>query len=479
MTSTPPGTGTPAGLPALAGDTTAEQPWPVRVLSMKIAQYVDRMSPLWVEGQIVQLNVRARTAYLTLRDADVDMSLSLTVPTNTLNAMGPAVREGARVVVHAKPTFWTKRGSLMMEGRTMRPVGEGELLLRLEQLKHTLAAEGLFAPDRKRPLPFLPRVIGLITGREGAAENDVVENARRRWPAAHFEIRHVPVQGPDCVTAVSGALRELDGLDHVDVIVIARGGGSFEDLLGFSNETLVRAVSAARTPVVSAIGHDVDTPLLDHVADRRASTPTDAAKLVVPDLAAEQAALAQHRTRLSQGLRGRFAAERRHLNSLVGRPVLREPGTLVTQQRDEVDRLTNRSAYAMRQRLTRARDQIAHGRAQVIALSPQKTLDRGYAVVQHADGSLVMARDDVSVDDILKVTVSQGNFAVTPYSGKPRTRRAGTPTTTKARTAASSKKATQGRASDAPKAKKKTAPATAGDDAAPTTTRSETTEDDA
>ena len=210
-----------------------------------------------------------------------------------------------------------------------------------------------------------------------------------------------------------------------------------------------------------------------------AQAQTDAAKLVVQDLAAEQAALAQHRTRLSQGLRGRFAAERRHLNSLVGRPVLREPGTLVTQQRDEVDRLTNRSAYAMRQRLTRARDQIAHGRAQVIALSPQKTLDRGYAVVQHADGSLVMARDDVSVDDILKVTVSQGNFAVTPYSGKPRTRRAGTPTTTKARTAASSKKATQGRASDAPKAKKKTAPATAGDDAAPTTTRSETTEDDA
>ena len=147
----------------LAGDTSAEQPWPVRVLSMKIAQYVDRMSPLWVEGQIVQLNVRARTAYLTLRDADVDMSLSLTVPTNTLNAMGPAVREGARVVVHAKPTFWTKRGSLMMEGRTMRPVGEGELLLRLEQLKRTLAAEGLFAPDRKRPLPFLPGAVGLVT----------------------------------------------------------------------------------------------------------------------------------------------------------------------------------------------------------------------------------------------------------------------------------------------------------------------------
>lgn len=408
-------TSTPTDLPALAADTTAEHPWPVRVLSMKIAQYVERMSPLWVEGQIVQLNVRARTAYLTLRDADVDMSLSLTVPTNTLNAMGPAIREGARVVVHAKPTFWTKRGTLMMEGRTMRPVGEGELLLRLEQLKRTLAAEGLFAPERKRPLPFLPRTIGLVTGREGAAEKDVVENARRRWPAARFEIRHVPVQGPDCVPAVSAALRELDGIEHVDVIVIARGGGSFEDLLGFSNESLVRAVSAVRTPVVSAIGHDVDTPLLDHVADRRASTPTDAAKIVVPDLAAEQAALAQHRTRLSQGLRGRFAAERRHLNSLVGRPVLRDPGSLVTQQRDEIDRLTNRTAYAMRQRLTRAADQVAHGRAQVVALSPQRTLDRGYAVVQHRDGTLVMRSDDVATGEVLKVTVAEGRFAATPY----------------------------------------------------------------
>ena len=388
------------------------------------------------------------------------------------------VTEGSHVVMLGRPDFYAGRGTISLRVTDIRPIGVGQLLLRIERLRQLMAAEGLFDSRLKRPLPFLPRVIGLITGREGAAENDVVENARRRWPAAHFEIRHVPVQGPDCVTAVSGALRELDGLDHVDVIVIARGGGSFEDLLGFSNETLVRAVSAARTPVVSAIGHDVDTPLLDHVADRRASTPTDAAKLVVPDLAAEQTALAQHRTRLSLGLRGRFAAERRHLNSLVGRPVLREPGTLVTQQRDEVDRLTNRSAYAMRQRLTRARDQIAHGRAQVVALSPQKTLDRGYAVVQHADGSLVMARDDVSVDDILKVTVSQGNFAVTPYSGKPRTRRAGTPATTKARTAASSKKATQGSASDAPKAKKKNAPATA-DDATPTTTRSETTEDDA
>ena len=407
----------PSNLPPLAGDTTAESPWPVRVLSMKIAQYVDRMSPLWVEGQLVQVNVRARTAYLTLRDVDVDMSLSLTVPTTTLQAMGPAVREGARVVVHAKPQFWTKRGTLMMEGRTMRPVGEGELLLRLEQLKRTLAAEGVFDRGRKKPLPFLPRGIGLITGRAGAAHDDVVENARRRWPAARFEVRQVAVQGPDTVPQVSEALRELDGVEHVDVIVIARGGGSFEDLLGFSNESLVRAVSACATPVVSAIGHDIDSPLLDLVADARASTPTDAAKLIVPDLAAEVQALTQHRARLTQGLRGRFAAERRHLDSLVGRPVMREPGDLVTRQRDEIARLTNRGSYAARQRLTRAADQIGHARAQVVALSPQRTLDRGYAVVQHSDGALVLSRDDVALKEILKITVARGNFAATPYDG--------------------------------------------------------------
>lgn len=412
-------TNVPPHLPQLAGDTSAESPWPVRVLSMKIAEYVDRMSPLWVEGQIVQLNVRARTAYLTLRDADVDMSLSLTVPTNTLNAMGPLVREGARVVVHAKPTFWTKRGQLMLEGRVMRPVGEGELLLRLEQLKRTLAAEGIFDRDRKKALPFLPRRIGLVTGRAGAAENDVVENARRRWPAARFEIRQVAVQGPDTVQQVGGAIRELDEIDDVDVIVVARGGGSFEDLLPFSNEALVRVVAAARTPIVSAIGHDVDTPLLDHVADLRASTPTDAGKSIVPDLALESSSLREARVRLSQGLRGRFAAERRHLNALVSRPALADPSSLVADRRDDLDRMTNRSAYALRQRLSRAHDQVAHARAQVVALSPQRTLDRGYAVVQQVDGTLVTSRESVSADDLLKVTVADGNFAATPVSAPP------------------------------------------------------------
>jgi exodeoxyribonuclease VII large subunit len=298
-------------LPERAADTTAEQPWPVRLLSMKIADYVEKMSVLWVEGQVVQLTRRPgqRTAYLTLRDPDVDMSLSVAIQVNALDAMPTPVGQGARVVLQAKPVFWTQRGSLMLDARQIRPVGVGELLARVEHLKRLLTSEGLFDAERKQPLPFLPHTVGLVCGRASAAEKDVVENARRRWPAVRFEIREVAVQGPAAVQELSGALAELDALPHVDVIVIARGGGSVEDLLPFSNEALVRAVSAARTPVVSAIGHDVDTPLLDHVADWRASTPTDAGKRVVPDAQAERHGIRQSRERAHRALAGRVADE--------------------------------------------------------------------------------------------------------------------------------------------------------------------------
>ncbi|MEP6629337.1 MAG: exodeoxyribonuclease VII large subunit, partial [Lapillicoccus sp.] len=276
-----------APLPERAADTTAEAPWPVRVLSLKIADYVDKMSALWVEGQVVQVNRRATTAYLTLRDPDVDMSLSASISVHAIAAMGSPLVEGARVVLQAKPVFWPKRGTLTLDARQIRPVGVGDLLARVEILKQRLAAEGLFDADRKRPLPFLPRQVGLVTGRDSAAEKDVVENARRRWPSVRFAIRQVAVQGSNAVTEVTAALRELDADREVDVIVIARGGGAAEELLPFSNETLLRAVADAVTPVVSAIGHDVDTPLLDFVADWRASTPTDAGKRVVPDAQAE------------------------------------------------------------------------------------------------------------------------------------------------------------------------------------------------
>jgi exodeoxyribonuclease VII large subunit len=411
----------PKPLPERAGDTTAEDPWPVRLLSLKIADYVDKMSALWVEGQVVQVSHRPgqATTYLTLRDPDVDMSLTVTIRTTTLDALTAPLAEGARVVVHAKPTFWTKRGTLQLFARQVRPVGVGELLARLEHLKAILAAEGLFDPDRKRPLPFLPAKVGLICGRGSAAEKDVVENARRRWPAVQFEIRTVSVQGPSTVSEVSAALRELDADRGVDVIVITRGGGSFEDLLAFSNEALVRAVAKAVTPVVSAIGHDIDTPLLDFVADLRASTPTDAAKRIVPDVTEQRSAIDSMRGRVWRALTSRVHSERRLLVSLRSRPVMADPRAMITARRQELDALTDRARRHVRTHVSRAGDQIDHLRSRVRALSPLATLERGYAVVQHANGRIVMDPVKVSADELLRVHVARGDFAARLVSDPP------------------------------------------------------------
>jgi len=399
-------------LPEKAADTSAEQPWPVRVLSMKIADYVDKMSPLWVEGQVVQVNKRANTAYLVLRDPDVDMSLSVSISVFAIAAMGAPLAEGARVVLQAKPSFWTRRGTLSLDGRQIRPVGVGDLLARIEILKQRLAAEGLFAADRKRPLPFIPNAVGLITGRGGAAEKDVVESARRRWPSVRFVLREVAVQGSNTVTEVTEALRELDADRSVDVIIIARGGGAAEELLPFSNETLLRAVADAATPVISAIGHDIDTPLLDHVADWRASTPTDAGKRVVPDAAEEQQRLAQQADRARQALARRIAHERQLIAAQRSRPVMADPTALVTRHRHQVSALRERARERVLARLHRARDQVGHLASQVRALSPQSTLERGYAVVQHPDGRVVMDQADLEPDGLLRVRVARGDFGV-------------------------------------------------------------------
>ncbi len=402
---------TPPALPEKAADTTAEHPWPVRLLSMKIADYVDRMSVLWVEGQVVQLTRRpgARTAYLTLRDPDVDFSLSVAISVHALDAMTSPLADGARVVIQAKPAFWTQRGTLVLDGRQIRPVGVGELLARLEYLKANLAAQGLFDTDRKRPLPFLPRRVGLICGRASAAEKDVVENARRRWPAVRFEIRQVAVQGTSAVAEVSAALAELDAQPEVDVIVIARGGGSVEDLLPFSNEALIRAVAAAHTPIVSAIGHDVDTPLLDFVADVRASTPTDAAKAVVPDAATERRLVEQAWGRVCRALAGRLDGERRRLASLTSRPVLADPAGFVRVQRERTDGLRQRGRRLVHGLVQHDAAELRHLRAQVRTLSPQATLDRGYAIVTHA-GEVVREPGDVRPQEPIEVRVAGGRF---------------------------------------------------------------------
>lgn len=416
---------TPPPLPERALDTTAERPWPVRLLSAKIADYVAKMSPLWVEGQIVQLNRRpgAGIAFLTLRDTDVDMSLPVSMTAGVLNAVDTPLAEGAHVVVHAKPTFWTKRGTLQLTANEVRAVGVGELLARIEHLKKVLAAEGLFDAERKVPLPFLPRVIGLVCGRESKAEHDVVVNARARWPQVEFEIREVAVQGANAVPQVSKAIAELDADPRVEVIVVARGGGAVEDLLPFSNEAMIRAAAACRTPLVSAIGHETDTPLLDLVADYRASTPTDAAKRIVPDVGEERARVEQARHRIRSAIEHRLRRESDGLHQLRSRPVLARPQTMLDDRTVELDRMRGSARRQLGHVLDAAESQVTALAAQVRALSPAATLERGYAVVQTSDGQVVREATAVSAKDSLRIRVAEGELMATVLAVAPAKKR--------------------------------------------------------
>lgn len=419
--------GLPADLPAKAAETTPERPWPVRLLSAKIADYVARMSALWVEGQVVQLNRRpgANTAFLTLRDTDTDMSLPVSMPAQVLSAAQTPLAEGAHVVVHARPTFWTKRGTLQLSADAVRAVGVGELLARIEHLKRVLAAEGLFDADRKVPLPFLPRVVGLVCGRESKAEHDVVVNARARWPQVEFVIREVAVQGVGAVPQVSRAIGELDADPRVEVVVVARGGGSVEDLLPFSNEALVRAAAACRTPLVSAIGHETDTPLLDLVADYRASTPTDAAKRIVPDVGEERARVTQARARIRSAIEHRVAREAAALEQVRSRPVLARPHTMVDTREAEVHRLREHARRCLDHALSGAATSTRALAAQVRALSPAATLERGYAVVQTSDGSVVRDATSVAAKDSLRVRLARGELIASVVAVAPGRRRPG------------------------------------------------------
>ncbi|MDT7782077.1 MAG: exodeoxyribonuclease large subunit [Pseudonocardiales bacterium] len=362
------------------GKSTPENPWPVRTVARKLLDWINRLGELWVEGQVTQLNARSSTAFLTLRDPSVDMSMSITANAALVREL--QLTEGSRVVVHGKISFYPNRGTLSLRADEIRAVGIGELLARIERLRKLLHAEGLFDPRRKRRPPFLPQKIGLITGRASAAERDVLTNARNRWPAAHFRVINVAVQGPMAVTQVMTALSTLDRDPECDVIIIARGGGSVEDLLPFSDEALCRAVSTCRTPVLSAIGHEPDTPLVDHVADLRCSTPTDAGKRVVPDVAEESERVRQMRDRGRRALHGWVDRERKLLDALRSRPVLSDPYGPLERRAEEVRRLRDQGRRAVTQRLDREDVHLSGTKARLTTLGPAATLARGYAVVQ-------------------------------------------------------------------------------------------------
>ena len=374
----------------MALETSAESPAAVRTVSRLLADWIGRLGGIWVDGQVAEFRRRpgARNLYLTLRDPDVDMSLTVVADVAVIGAVEPPLAEGQRIVVFGKPEFWTGRGTLSIRAKEIRAVGLGELLAQLARLRELLNSEGLFAADRKKPLPFLPRRVGLICGRNSAAMHDVLVNARERWPSIPFVVREVAVQGVQAVPAVSEALVELDALPDVDVIVIARGGGSAEDLLPFSNESLVRAVAACTTPVVSAIGHEQDAPLIDFVADLRASTPTDAAKRIVPSLA-EQAALVS-------SLRGRSH------RVVIGQ---------LDRESQRISDLRRRSRAVVLNSIASRESEIGHLSARVRTLSPAATLERGYAIVTNAAGVIVRSPGDA--DSALDIRVSGGRFTAT------------------------------------------------------------------
>jgi exodeoxyribonuclease VII large subunit len=394
-------------------ETSSESPAPVRVVSEALKEYIDRLGPIWIEGEISELNERSGgMAFMRLRDTSADMSISVMCYKSVLATAQP-LPANARVVIHAKPSWFTKNGSLTMSAKEIRQVGVGELLARLEALKEKLALEGLFASDRKVKLPLLPRTIGLICGRNTDAEKDVVENARRRWPAVQFEIREVAVQGAAAVVEVSHALRELEAHPLVDVIIITRGGGSFEDLLPFSDESLVRLAASCETPIVSAIGHEKDSPLLDLVADYRASTPTDAAKKVVPDIAQEINDIEKLRDRALRSLVARLDFESQQISQLRNRPVMKDPIVMVTTRVDELKALRDRALRGFASLLEIEKKELKGVRDHLRSLSPQSTMDRGYAVVQLTDGKILRDATKLKAGTALRIRVAKGETGAT------------------------------------------------------------------
>jgi exodeoxyribonuclease VII large subunit len=393
-------------------ETSPESPVPVRVVAKLIGDWIGRLGRVWVEGQVTELTRRPgqTTAFLVLRDPAADMSLRVSCRGQLLDSLPSPLTEGARIVIWGRPEYWPGRGTLTFTAYDIRPMGIGALLARLEELRKVLAAEGLFAPDRKRALPFLPRLVGLVTGRSSAAEHDVVENARRRWPAVEFRIEPVAVQGGQAAGEVIAAIQRLDADREVDVIVIARGGGSMEDLLVFSDEALVRAVAACFTPVVSAIGHESDVPLLDHAADRRASTPTDAGKLIVPDVAEEHVRITALTDRARRCVLNEISSEQHRLDALRTRPALADPLGMLATWRLDLEAARERSRRATLGALSQAGADIAALRGQMVALSPQATLDRGYSVLQLADGTIARDADQLNAGDRLTGRLARGTL---------------------------------------------------------------------
>ena len=395
---------------AATNDSSPEAPWSIQKLSELMGGYIERLGPVWVEAEITQWGQSAGNIYGKLSDTEADAQVSITIWRRTQENIPEGLSQGDRVIAQIKPSWWVKGGTLSMNVLEMRHTGIGEILEKLEKLKAQLASEGLFDPERKKKLPFLPRLIGLVTGKDSDAEKDVLTNAKLRWPEVEFLVEHAAVQGDRCVPDVIAALEKLENNPDVDVIVVARGGGDFMNLLGFSDERLLRRAATLTKPLVSAIGHEADRPLLDEIADLRASTPTDAAKRVVPDVQAEKQLLEEARHRLEVKLSALIDYEIERLDAFRTRPALADPHTLIDRKSEELLQIVARGADISSLVLERYQAQLAQLSGSLRGLSPQNTLDRGYAIVRNSDGHVISRADQVSSGDSLRLRVSEGEI---------------------------------------------------------------------
>ena len=388
-------------------------PWSVSNFTSSLKDWITKLGNVWVEGQISQISPKKDVFFGELRDLVADKGFSIhSRRPDVLNTISE-LAAGDRVVALVHPDFWERSGKTSMDVLAIRKVGLGELLERIERLRQQLIKEGLTLAERKQPLPFLPNLIGLITGANSDAEKDVLQNAKLRWPEVRFKIQHTPVQGDKAAAEIIKAIQALDADSEVDVIILTRGGGSFQDLLVFSDEQVVRAVANCKTPIVSAIGHENDRPLTDEVADFRASTPTDAAKNVVPDVVDERKKISIALERIALRVVGYVQNQLELIAGIRTRPVFANPFTIVDERSLNITQLLTTLQSQTKNFLDKEQLQIAGLRGQVRALSPKLTLDRGYAVVRNLKDGLVTDPKKVSKGEKLKVTLAGGDLGVT------------------------------------------------------------------
>ena len=393
--------------------SSEQTPWSVANFTNTLKEWITRLGNVWVEGQISQISPKKDVFFGELRDLVADKGFSIHSRRPDVLAAVSELSAGDRVVALVHPDFWERSGKTSMDVLAIRKVGLGELLERIERLRQQLIKEGLTLAERKQPLPFLPNLIGLITGANSDAEKDVLQNTKARWPEVRFKVQHTPVQGDKAAPEIIKAIELLDADPEVDVIVLARGGGSFQDLLVLSDEKVVRAVANCKTPIVSAIGHENDRPLTDEVADVRASTPTDAAKLIVPEVIEERKKISQALERISLRVVGFVQNQIELILGIRSRPILANPFTLVDERALQISQLEQNLSSQINNTLEKQQLLITGLRGQVRALSPKLTLDRGYAVVRDLNGRVLTEPRQAKTGQKLKITLSGGDLGAT------------------------------------------------------------------